>query len=810
MLTIKARVWLLLVSLCVACGGGTPEPKRGGDEAAKSDLTPKSEDDGQTAQKIPESGRVSSEKLIERRAATALAPDSLDTVKARSRPPKSSKEVYRQVAPATVIIRVPGGMGSGVIIDPSGWVLTNHHVVADGKQEDFQVKVEVLLGHLSKDTGGMERDEKTHEAMVYKVDKLRDLALLKIKDPPGKLPYVKLAKDKPVPGDQVVSLGHAGAGMLWAIKAGQVSALGKLSEHLATLASFSDDDKEVEKRFKEYLDKQNLGLVIQSSCEILPGDSGGPLVNAQGELVGLNAFSNKDSKTGGLLSFHVHLDEVKKFAAAYPAKPERLLPDPWREGGGDVALDDVDFDGSVDTMVLHGRQPCVFCPRESEAVFVDLDEDSFKGKAALPKVEDIYEKKAFDAELMFLRVKSNSFIWYDTDNDGSFDLLLYDAGTTGSIDAAYDIDQGGDLTSVGVKRLGRAVRGSAFDDKALSERMLRIAGTVFPSSFIESRGKVESQLPDPLGNTGSGTRGDLNDDGRPDAVLLSSPFSARLLVDVDGNVAPRLSASPSVEELRSPSMAVDFELAVVSQGDELWAWYDTDDDGRHDLVLHSPGSRVYVAAAAWRIDASGKRSPAPEQVGRKLIRPALLQSAALRTQFESMVQKGLLGILSAKGGDGIESFPDPIEDHRGAGMSLMDIKGASKTVIAVNGQGSDGYLLDLDESTFRATARKKIDISKTIKDKKLDLELAYFQRNGFAWVFYDTKNKGFYDLVLYTSNPRGGKTELAFHIQKDGKVSLDAALEGKSLVQPSLLSGRSRSRLKKVAPEIFSSAMIGE
>lgn len=197
-------------------------------------------------------------------------------------------------------------------------------------------------------------------------------------------------------------------------------------------------------------------------------------------------------------------------------------------------------------------------------------------------------------------------------------------------------------------------------------------------------------------------------------------------------------------------------------------------------------------------------------MGRKLIRPALLQSAALRTQFESMVQKGLLGILSAKGGDGIESFPDPIEDHRGAGMSLMDIKGASKTVIAVNGQGSDGYLLDLDESTFRATARKKIDISKAIKDKKLDLELAYFQRNGFAWVFYDTKNKGFYDLVLYTSNPRGGKTELAFHIQKDGKVSLDAALEGKSLVQPSLLSGRSRSRLKKVAPEIFSSAMIGE
>src|SRR5690606_778774 len=121
----------------------------------------------------------------------------------------------------------------------------------------------VMLGKLDRDTGGMERGETKFQALVYKVDKLRDLALIKLTDPPGKLPYVKLAKTKPVPGDKVIALGHAGAGMLWALKAGEVSALGKLSEHLSTLASFGDDDKEVEKSFKEYLDKQNLGLVIQ-------------------------------------------------------------------------------------------------------------------------------------------------------------------------------------------------------------------------------------------------------------------------------------------------------------------------------------------------------------------------------------------------------------------------------------------------------------------------------------------------------------------------------------------------------------------
>ena len=58
------------------------------------------------------------------------------------------------------------------------------------------------------------------------------------------------------------------------------NSLGKLSDHLASLASFKTDaaGKKASDEFKKYLDKQNLGLVIQSTCNILPGDSGGPLV----------------------------------------------------------------------------------------------------------------------------------------------------------------------------------------------------------------------------------------------------------------------------------------------------------------------------------------------------------------------------------------------------------------------------------------------------------------------------------------------------------------------------------------------------
>src|SRR5690606_26181418 len=139
----------------------------------------------------------------------------------------------------------------------------------------------------------------------------------------------------------------------------------------------------------------------------------------------------------------------------------------------------------------------------------------------------IYADKSFDAELVFLRVKANSFIWYDTDNDGKFDVLLYDEGTNGSIDSAYKVSADGDLTPDAAQRLGRAVRGSLFSDPALAARVRRIAATVFPTAFIESGGSSSVRLPDPIGNTGRGSVSDLDGDGRRDAVLMSSPFSSR-------------------------------------------------------------------------------------------------------------------------------------------------------------------------------------------------------------------------------------------------------------------------------------------
>ncbi|MBI4706235.1 MAG: trypsin-like peptidase domain-containing protein [Deltaproteobacteria bacterium] len=818
-----APLALALAGLCVAsCGGdGKPAPAlpAAGATAAPGGSGTAARPAGEPAavkHRIPSAARVGSEKLIEQRARSALATDNLGQVKSVGAPPKSSTQIYRAVAPATVIIRVPDGLGSGVIIDPAGWVLTNQHVIASGASEDFVVKATVMLGHLSAETGAMERDEKTYDAEVYKADKLRDVALLKIVDPPTGLVAVPLAKHKPVPGDPAIALGHAGAGMLWALKSGEISALGKLSEHLAMLAQFKDDDegRKAMDAFKKFVDSKNLGVVIQSTCNILPGDSGGPLVNQAGELVGLNAFARQDQKTGGLLNFHVHLSEIEKILQGRPSKPARQLPDPWSEGGGDMGFEDADLDGQVDVLTMEGRRPCPFCPRQSAAVFVDADQSSFAGKEILPALSDVFDRREFEAEMVVLQLEKDVFVWYDTENDGRFDVLLYDQGGEGKPTAGYRIGSDGDLAKSEELAGGQPFRPSLFQDAALGARFARIAHAAFPAHLVEGPAGPSEALPAPLARTGRATVVDLSRDGRPDALEVSAPFSNRVLIDLDQSSIPEQGDGINLATL-DPQRMPEVEVSAVSQGTNQWVWYDTDDDGRFDLVLHTPETRLYVASEAWRVDGAGGRQSAPEHVGRKLFRPALLGRADLGGVMSAMVASGgLLAIMAAKD-DGIGSFPDVVADQRGGSFELLDVKGFPNTVVAAVGRGSDGYLIDLDQNSLRGRragmAHDRADLEPLVAAGKYDAELAYFQRGGMAWVFYDTENKGRYDLVLVAEDPPSGKASRGFRVGSAGGPALpDPALAGSPLVRPSLLKTPPlAARLKRLAPELFSETMIG-
>jgi serine protease Do len=147
-------------------------------------------------------------------------------------------------------------IGSGVIIDEDGYILTNLHVVRRARR--IQIK-------LSDEAGGGEYEVQSVEATL-----LTDVALLKIipKKPGEKFRAVKLAKDDDLLlGETVIALGDP-FGLGGSVSRGILSA-----------------KRRAVPKENETLDVPNW---IQTDAAINPGNSGGPLINLRGELIGLN------------------------------------------------------------------------------------------------------------------------------------------------------------------------------------------------------------------------------------------------------------------------------------------------------------------------------------------------------------------------------------------------------------------------------------------------------------------------------------------------------------------------------------------
>lgn len=165
------------------------------------------------------------------------------------------------------------GSGSGVIISPDGYIVTNNHVVANGEQ------IEVTLN-----------DNKTYKAKLVGTDPVTDVALLKI-DAEG-LPVIPFGdSDSLRLGEWVLAIGSP-FNLRSTITAGIVSAKGR------SLPDMSGEFK--------------IESFIQTDAAVNPGNSGGALVNVKGELVGINTAiaSNTGSYTG--YSFAVPVSIVKK------------------------------------------------------------------------------------------------------------------------------------------------------------------------------------------------------------------------------------------------------------------------------------------------------------------------------------------------------------------------------------------------------------------------------------------------------------------------------------------------------------------
>jgi S1-C subfamily serine protease len=150
------------------------------------------------------------------------------------------------------------GIGSGVIYDANGWILTNHHVV-EGATDD---KVQVEL-----------KDGRQFEGRVYGTDTLTDLAIVKVDEPDLPVALIGTSDGLKI-GQLVVAIGSPLGMYSFSVTSGILSGKGR--------------DIAVDSG-------QRITNLLQTDAAINPGNSGGPLVDATGAVVGINTAVATDS-----------------------------------------------------------------------------------------------------------------------------------------------------------------------------------------------------------------------------------------------------------------------------------------------------------------------------------------------------------------------------------------------------------------------------------------------------------------------------------------------------------------------------------
>jgi putative serine protease PepD len=168
------------------------------------------------------------------------------------------------------------GAGSGFIIDPRGYILTNFHVVQEAQS------IEVVLG-----------DQSRYPAKFIGADQRNDVALIKI-DPKGKqLASLPLGDSGVLQvGQKVLAIGNP-FGFQSTLTTGVVSAIGRTVQ--TSQSTFIDE-------------------AVQTDAAINRGNSGGPLINTHGEVIGINSAIYTPSGTTAGIGFAIPINTAKAIA----------------------------------------------------------------------------------------------------------------------------------------------------------------------------------------------------------------------------------------------------------------------------------------------------------------------------------------------------------------------------------------------------------------------------------------------------------------------------------------------------------------
>ena len=214
-------------------------------------------------------------------------------------------------------VELPTGrsLGSGIVYDVSGHIITNNHVV-----EDSQKTTVTFL------------DGTSYNAKVIGTDPYTDLAVIKVDVNPSLLHPLPIGDSSTLRvGDQVAAIGNP-FGLSGSMTSGIVSQLGRLLSTPGT-ASFSIPD------------------VIQTDAAVNPGNSGGPLLNMKGQVIGINTAIQSGTGEFAGIGFAVPSNTVSKIVPILIK--EGKYKHPWLGiSGVDIDPDLADILGLQDTRGL--------------------------------------------------------------------------------------------------------------------------------------------------------------------------------------------------------------------------------------------------------------------------------------------------------------------------------------------------------------------------------------------------------------------------------------------------------------------------
>ena len=317
------------------------------------------------------------------------------------------QNIFKNAAPATVIVASDEGMGSGFLLNAQGLIITNYHVIEKG-DGSFSENVKLVFCPIDLDNLNSSR---VFDASVIKVDKTRDLALFALNAPvDNSISKIIPLETNPASveiGMDVHAIGHP-EGAYCSYTKGVVSR--KINNHDWAYSDTSLHQADV----------------IQTQTPINPGNSGGPLINDMGRVVGINTFINPEAVG---INFAVSANEIIDFIENGPVAEIKA------EVGCEsrvISSDDLNENGVLDFFSYDQD-----CNGIEDMVEFDEDEDGRADYIFL----DANENGNPDVLITFgthtegkLKGEEFAIVQIDEDENGEYEKQCIDVDIDGEVD----------------------------------------------------------------------------------------------------------------------------------------------------------------------------------------------------------------------------------------------------------------------------------------------------------------------------------------------------------------------------------------